>query len=87
VKELDIYVFITLQNLGTEMCIPVCVVFLIIPFRQLLHLFPRIMHFPRERITKLITEWGRFTQIIGNQLFNRENGLVNRMHGLIIRGK
>ena len=41
----------------------------------------------RERITKLITEWGRFTQIIGNQLFNRENGLVNRMHGLIIRGK
>ena len=29
------------------MCIPVCVVFLIIPFRQLLHLFPRIMHFPR----------------------------------------
>jgi hypothetical protein len=25
------------------MCIPVCVVFLIIPFRQLLHLFPGII--------------------------------------------
>ena len=75
----DIYVFITLQSLRTEMCIPVCVVFLIIPFRQLWNLFPMISNHFRRIINSCILFSNPFSLL--NNWFPMI--YVNRPHSVI----